>query len=144
MNFYKTIQVRTALILLMVSLASVSQSQTRVQRHDVELDLKLGSNRDWFYTALEINYVALNTLDLITTFEGMKEGAREANPVARLYMKNKPVALLIKGMMTGGTLLALSHVKSQNKNAAYFALGVLNVFYGVVVGNNIGVYFQVK
>lgn len=131
-------------ILFILSLASVSQSQTEVQPREGKLDLKLRSERDWFYTALEINYVVLNTLDLVTTFEGMSAGAREANPVARLYISNKPAAVLIKGATTTATLMALSHVKRQNKPAAYITLGVLNVCYGLVVGNNIGVYFELN
>jgi len=129
-------------ILLVVSLAAVSPSQA--QPREAELDLKLRSTRDWFYTALEVNYVVLNTLDLITTFEGMSAGAREVNPVARLYISNKPAAVLIKGATTTATLIALSHVRRRNQPAAYITLGVLNVFYGFVVGNNIGVYFELN
>jgi hypothetical protein len=99
---------------------------------------------DWLYTGLEINYIALNAADLITTFYGMDKGAEEANPVARLIIKNRPAAVIFKGGVTAGVLLGLSYVKKQNKPAAYIALGALNLLYGFVVHNNIGVYLNLK
>ncbi len=102
------------------------------------------SGSDWLYTGLEINYIALNAADLITTFYGLDKGAEEANPVARLVIKNRPAAVIFKGGMTAGVLLGLSYVKKQNKPAAYIALGALNVLYGFVVHNNIGVYLNLK
>jgi hypothetical protein len=102
------------------------------------------NTRDWFYTGLEINYVVLNAADLITTFYGIDNGAKEANPVARLVISNRPAAVLFKGAMTAGVLFGMAHVKKQNKTAAYVALGALNVLYGFVVHNNIGVYMNLK
>lgn len=101
-------------------------------------------SRDWFYTGLEINYIALNAADLITTFYGLDKGAKEANPVARLVIHNRPAAVVFKSAMTAGVLLGLAHVKKQNQPAAYVTLSALNVLYGFVVHNNIGVYLNLK
>ncbi|MFQ5824186.1 MAG: DUF5658 family protein [bacterium] len=100
--------------------------------------------KDWFYTGLEINYVMLNALDLISTFYVLEKGAKEANPIARLYIKNKPLAVLIKGSVTAGVLYGLTHVKCEDNKVAYITLGLLNIFYGFVVQNNIGVYLQFR
>ncbi|HEX9653079.1 MAG TPA: DUF5658 family protein, partial [bacterium] len=79
-------------------------------------------SRDWLYTGLEINYIVLNAADLITTFYGLDKGAREGNPVARLVIHNRPVAVMFKGGMTAGVLWGLAHVKRQNRPAAYITL----------------------
>ena len=99
---------------------------------------------DWLYKSLAVNYVALNTLDLITTFYSLDRGAKEANPIARAFIKNRPLAILIKGGVTGGVLFALAQVKKENKKAAQITLGVLNIMYGLVLRNNIGVILELK
>ena len=101
-------------------------------------------SRDWFYTALQINYVALNAADLITTFYSLEKGAHEANPIARLFIQNKPLTVVIKVGVIGGVLWGLSIVKKEDKKAAYITLGLLNVVYGYVVQNNIGVMLQLN
>ncbi|MFQ5864343.1 MAG: DUF5658 family protein [bacterium] len=126
------------------SIAMASDSCFKSTALKTETNKRRLDRRDWFYTGLEINYALLNTLDLITTFNSLESGAREANPVARLYIKNKPLAIIIKGSITAGTLYGLAHVKQENKKAAYITLGLLNVIYGFVVRNNIGVYLQLR
>jgi len=99
---------------------------------------------DWLYNSLAVNYVALNTLDLITTFYSLDRGAKEANPIAKAFIKNRPLAILIKGGATGWVLFALGQVKKENKKAAQITLGFLNVVYGLVLRNNIGVILQLN
>ena len=99
---------------------------------------------DWLYNSLAVNYVALNTLDLITTFYSLDRGAKEANPIARAFIKNRPLAILIKGGVTGGVLFAMAQVKKENKKAAQITLGVLNIMYGLVLRNNISVILQLN
>lgn len=99
---------------------------------------------DWLYKSLAVNYVALNTLDLITTFYSLDRGAKEANPIARAFIKNRPLAILIKGGVTGGVLFALAQVKKENKKAAQITLGVLNIMYGLVLRNNIAVILTLE
>jgi len=99
---------------------------------------------DWLYKSLAVNYVALNTLDLITTFYSLDRGAQEANPIAKTFIKNRPLAVLIKGGATAWVLFALTKVKKDNKKAAQITLGVLNIMYGLVLRNNIGVILQLN
>lgn len=100
------------------------------------------SGRSWFYTALQINYVLLNAVDLGTTFYSLDRGAKEANPFARTFIKNRPLAIVMKAGITGGVLWGLAHIKKEDPAAAYLTLGLLNVVYGLVVKNNIGVSLQ--
>ncbi|MFQ5752895.1 MAG: DUF5658 family protein, partial [bacterium] len=101
-------------------------------------------NHDWFYTSLEINYVILNAMDLVTTFYSLDKGAKEANPITKLYVRNKPLAVIIKGGVTAGVILGLARVKRQDTKAAYVTLTLLNVMYGFVVKNNFSVYLQLN
>lgn len=86
----------------------------------------------------------LNALDLVTTFLALENGAKEANPVAKLFINNKPVAILIKGGVTTGVLHLLRKVKTEDKKAAIITLGMLNLLYGYVVTKNFGVFFEVR
>lgn len=97
------------------------------------------AKRDWFYTGLQINYVLLNSVDLATTLYSLDHGAEEANPLARYLVKNKVATVVVKGGATAAVLFMLSKVKSQDKRVAYVTLGVLNLVYGLVVRNNVGV-----
>lgn len=106
--------------------------------------LKDSKQHDWYYTGLEVNYIALNALDLITTFHSLGRGAKEANPVAKLFIKKRPLAIVLKGGITGVVLFGLTRVKKRDKRIAYVTLGLLNVAYGLVVANNIGVYLRLN
>lgn len=108
-------------------------------KSEARLTAEESNRRDWLYMGLEMNYVALNAADLITTFYSVDRGAREGNPLARLFMSKKPLAVVVKGGVTFGVLAALRYVKGENKKAAYIALGLLNAMYAVVVTNNIHV-----
>ncbi len=92
-----------------------------------------------FYQGMELNYLMLNTLDLVTTFYGLEHGAREANPIASKFIGNRPATVLVKSGLTLATLWSLRLVRKENRKAATVGLAVLNVFYGVVVANNIRV-----
>lgn len=96
------------------------------------------------YNSLAINYVVLNTLDLATTFYSLDHGAKEANPIARTFIKNRPLAILIKGGITGGVLVTLAKLKKRDKKAAYITLGILNLVYGFVLKNNVNVILRLN
>lgn len=102
------------------------------------------NHRDWLYTGLEVSYVSLNIADLITSYYSLAIGAKEANPIANLYIKNKPLSFIVKGSVTVGVLYSLRQVKKENKKIAYLTLGALNTLYAFVVNNNVGVYLELK
>jgi hypothetical protein len=104
-----------------------------------------GSNRrDWLYTGMEVSYISLNIADLVTTYYSLTNGAREANPITKLYIHNRPLTIVIKGSLTAGVLYGLRQIKKEHQTAAYLTLGVLNILYGFVVNNNVGVYLEIK
>jgi len=128
-----------------VALSAEEDPENRVETSSNNiLDLPKQASRqsDWLYNAMAVNYVVLNTLDLFTTYKSLEKGAVEVNPIARTFVDRKPMAIAFKAGLTGGVLFALGKMKQQDKKAAYITLGLLNVVYGLVVANNIGVYLQ--
>ncbi|MFQ5648932.1 MAG: DUF5658 family protein [bacterium] len=109
------------------------------QKPKLEPSDRAAEKPDWFYTALEANYLLLNATDLVTTFYGLERGAREANPLVRGFVRKRPVIVLVKGGLTLATLWSFREVRKENRKAAVIALGVLNAFYALVVTNNIQV-----
>lgn len=102
------------------------------------------SGNDTAYHLMELSYLTLNTIDLVTTFYSLDKGARELNPIARTFIDNRPLAIVIKGGLSLTVLYGLRQVKKQNRTAAYLTLGILNGFYSYVATNNIIVSFQLS
>ena len=96
------------------------------------------------YKLLELSYLTLNTIDLVTTFYSLGRGAKEFNPIARKILQNRPLAVLIKGGLSLGVLYGLRQVHKENKIAAYVTLSLITGFYSYVATNNIVVSFQVS
>lgn len=105
---------------------------------------KMTNNKDWFYTGMEMSFITLNVVDLALTHYSLKNGAREANPIARLYIDNVPLSIVVKGGVTVGVIYFLRRLKQERKTHAYVSLAVLNVVYGFVVNNNIGIAFEIS
>jgi len=139
MNRISTTLIALAVLLYQASIGMAGENEANEPTQKV---IPANPPGDWLYTALELNYVFLNAADLLITFEGLKRGAREANPVARLFIHNKPLALAVKGGVTAGVLFGLAYVKKHDAKAAYISLGLLNVIYGVVVANNVSVQLR--
>lgn len=99
---------------------------------------------DTSYHLMELSYLTLNAIDLVTTFHSLDKGAKELNPIARIFIENKPLAIALKGGLSLTVLYSLRKVKKQNKTAAYLTLGILNGFYSYVATNNIIVSFQLS
>jgi len=96
------------------------------------------------YNLLELNYALLNAADLISTFEGLERGAVEANPVAKLWIENKPLAIFAKTGLTIGALATLRYTRRYNHKAAIITLSCMNLLYSAVVANNIRISIQLS
>lgn len=95
-----------------------------------------------FYVGMEVSYLLLNGLDLVTTFYGLERGAQEANPIANYMIKNKPLTVAAKTGLSLGTLWAVRQMRKENRTAATVTLGILNLLYSGVVANNLRVVVQ--
>lgn len=99
---------------------------------------------DWLYHSMEGSLISLSAADLAITYKGMEYGCREANPIIREVLDNKPLAI---GLKTSATLLGLygfRKVKKEKPIAAYVFLGATNLFYGWVVNHNVGIYLSLE
>lgn len=136
------------LTLLMLAFCATGVASASGADSPSESSLKLSEEsarrHDWLFSILQVNYVMLNVLDLVTTYRGMDRGAQEANPITRAFIRKKPVAIAVKSVATAGVLLALSHIKASNPTAAYVTLGALNLLYGAVVHQNISVILHLR
>ena len=94
------------------------------------------------YTGLEISYVALNTVDAISTIQGLKLGAREANPL----FNNVSNEVLIASKVVGtGLFLGINRVlRKDNPKAAMTMLIIGNVLYSAVVTNNVSIVIKLN
>ncbi len=133
----------TSLILILV-MPNLAIAAPKKPQHKKVAQLKKQPKTDWFYRGLELNYILLNAADLVTTFQGLDRGAREINPIARLFINNKPVAIVAKTGLTLGVLAALRQARKHDKRAATITLVILDLFYSAVVTNNIRVNLQLK
>lgn len=143
--------IKLAMIFFVLGMTELSFArdwrQVRLVKRELNSEVvrsEFSTTRDWFYTTLEINYLALNALDLLTTFYSLEKGAQEMNPISDLYIRNKPVAIAVKAGTTLGVLQLLRYVEKENETAAYVTLGALNLLYGFVVHNNISVYLRLE
>ncbi len=98
--------------------------------------------KNTFYKSMEINYVVLNTLDLFTTYYALDKNAVEANPIANLYIKNRPLTILIKSSITLFTLYSLNNLRKHHKKTTYIILGGLNILYSLVLYNSLNIIFS--
>lgn len=80
---------------------------------------------------LEVSYIALNAIDLGLTYYILNNGGMELNPIVK-DMGFAQMAIY-KTAMTGGFIYLSRWIDNK-----WVLIGA-NVFYGIVVGNNLGV-----
>jgi Domain of unknown function (DUF5658) len=78
----------------------------------------------------------LQGLDVHSTFKGLDRGAAEANPIMGGLVKNRPMFIVAKSLVSAGTIVAARQVAKKNKIAAVATLVGLNAMYGYVVNHN--------
>ncbi len=100
--------------------------------------------KDTFYKSMEISYILFNISDLITTYYALNKNVTEANPITNLYIKNKPLAILIKSSTTIITLISLNYLKQYHKKTSYIVLGGLNILYSLVLYNNLSIILSIS
>lgn len=83
-------------------------------------------------------YLALQTLDVVTTFVGLRRGAMEANFVPRWFLDNLGEATMyaFKVALVLGVLLVVLRVQSQFPHV-WLAIRVVNVLMMLVVAINL-------
>jgi len=81
--------------------------------------------------------VALQALDIHSTYAAINKGAHEANPLMKGVVDNKGAMLAVKaGVAAGSILLAEKMWKKGNRTGAVATMLVLNTVTALVVTNN--------
>jgi hypothetical protein len=81
--------------------------------------------------------IALQALDIHSTYSAINKGAHEANPLMKGVVENPGAMLAVKaGVAAGSILLAEKMWKKGNRTGAVATMLVLNSITAVVVANN--------
>lgn len=88
------------------------------------------------YHSLEVTYVGLNALDLVTTYRVIDAGGYEANPLMTRIVDNKPMAIGVKAISTTVFLGTCRIIRKDRPKLAFVLLLAGNVGYGLVVNHN--------
>lgn len=94
------------------------------------------------YHALELSFIGLNTLDAITTYQGIAKGGRELNPFVRSMIENKPLFITIKATFTFGGLYLIRQLQKRDNKTGMIYLISANVLYSIVVARNISIVMK--
>jgi hypothetical protein len=86
---------------------------------------------------LYASQIALQALDIHSTYSAINKGAHEANPLMKGVVDNKGAMLAVKaGVTAGSILLAEKMWKKGNRTGAVATMLVMNSITAVVVANN--------
>jgi hypothetical protein len=84
-----------------------------------------------------VSFGALQGLDYSSTTRALRSGAgREANPLMRPIVGNRPAFLAVKAATTVGTVWAGEKLWKKNRAAAVVLMAVMNGAIGAVVAHN--------
>lgn len=92
-----------------------------------------------FMAAMYATYGALQTADLASTFNGLGNGAREANPFLKRAAENRALMIGVKVAGTAATVVLIEKLRKKNPVAASVTLMAVNAALAAVVANNAGV-----
>lgn len=103
-----------------------------------------GQPKSKLFNGLKYCYIGLNIVDVGLTLYNVSHGAKEVGPIGRFVIKNKPVALALKGVVVFGTVRVLDSWYQENKYVSTGVLLGLNLLYGSVVYDNFQVAIQLS
>jgi hypothetical protein len=100
-------------------------------------DAARGSSRA--LTSLQVSFVALEALDVVSTIRGMRHGHTEANPLMRGVAGNSLAMATVKAGAAASTILLVRQVGRKNRLAAIAMMAAMNTALSVVVARNLRV-----
>lgn len=86
--------------------------------------------------ALYVSFGAVQAWDIYTTSAALKNGAREANPVAAQFAGNSAQMIALKAGTTAGTIFFVERLWRQNRAAAVIVLAAINGATAAVAAHN--------
>lgn len=96
------------------------------------------------YHSLEVSYIGLNALDVITTSKILRADGTERNPLM-ISLVEHPVALVAFKTLCVGTFLGSCRIiRKEHPNTALAILIGGNLLYGAIVTHNYQVYLRLR
>lgn len=86
--------------------------------------------------ALYVSFGAVQAWDVYTTSAALKNGAREANPVAAPFAGSSAQMFALKAASTAGTVYFVERLWKQNKVAAVVVMAAINGATAAIAMNN--------
>lgn len=87
-------------------------------------------------TSLYVSTVAMQALDVHSTWSAMRAGAVEANPMMAGVARNRAAFIAVKAGVAATTVLAAQKLARRNKVAAIVTLVAINSAYAYIVNHN--------
>lgn len=108
------------------------------------LPMVCNAQKNIAYHSLEVTYIGLNALDLVTTYQAIDRGAYEVNPVMSKILDNKPLVIGTKALFTTAFLGGCRAIRKDHRKAAFLLLLAGNISYGLIVNHNYQVSVRLK
>lgn len=102
------------------------------------------AQRKIVYNSLEVAYIGLNVLDVVSTYKIIDRGGYEANPLMAKFVDNKVAFIGVKAISTTAFLGACRIIKKDKPKLAFALLLAGNVGYGFLINHNYQVYLRLK
>lgn len=96
------------------------------------------------YHVFEGTYIALNALDVVSTYKVIENGGYEANPVMAKFVDDKAAFIGIKTLSTGVFLGACRIIRKDKPKLAFGLLLAGNIGYGFLVNHNFQLSMRLK
>ena len=95
----------------------------------------LFANDDLFKT-FQLNYIALDYLDVCSTLYGIEIGLTEMNPLAKWYIKNPLLTIAVHVILNTAIIKLTDVLFGGNKKLAWAVIIGLNLIKGYIVYRN--------
>jgi hypothetical protein len=82
------------------------------------------------------SYVALQALDIASTYKGLDAGAREANPIMSGALDSPAEIIAIKAGSAALTIALVNRLSKRHPTAAIFLMVGVNSAYATIVARN--------
>lgn len=102
------------------------------------------SSRPALLPALYVSFAALQAYDAHSTITGLRNGAREANPIARSIVGSPATFWTVKAATAGASIFMAEKMWKKSKTAAIVTMAVANGVSALVAARNASVLKQIR
>lgn len=92
---------------------------------------------DKTFKSFQLSYVTMDYIDVTATLYGISKGYKEANPIARLYIKSPPLTIAVHAALNFAIIKLSNIVYKRNKSLGLSIIIGLNLVKAYVIYRNI-------